>query len=140
MVEPNFINMSKNDRMSHGNFASQSIQKDEVKEQAQNYSKIAARAAQGKEAQEVQERFLAQAAQMFDNRQREEEKKQAQRQQEREELKEENKSGELSILFESDNEQDSWMDKSHQANANFSKSNDDGSSLNKIGSQSVDRS
>ena len=53
---------------------------------------------------------------MFDNRQREEEKK---KEEKKEEEKEEAKSDELSVLYECENEQDSWMDKSQQANANF---------------------
>ena len=75
---------------------------------------------------------------MFDNRQREEEKKEAQRakqrEAQREEKKVEAKNLELSILYESKNEQDSWLDKSHQANANPGQSNDTPS--NRIGSGS----
>ena len=53
---------------------------------------------------------------MFDDRQREEEKK--------EEESEEAKSGRLSVLYECQDEQDSWMDKSKEGNANFGDSND----------------
>ena len=95
--------------------------------------KSASAAQAAKEEQELQSKFLALAAKMFDNRdnrQREEEKKEAQR----EEQKEEAKSRELSILYESENEQDSWMDRSQQANANPGQSND--SPLHYMGSGS----
>ena len=53
---------------------------------------------------------------MFDDRQREEEKKEEEK---KEVESEEVKSGQLSVLYECEDEQDSWMDKSKEANANF---------------------